>query len=535
LRREVGRVPGSLEKYNKKRDFALTPEPRGAESASAKRLRFVIQKHRATRLHYDFRLEADGVLASWAIPKGPSFDPAEKRLAMHVEDHPMDYRDFEGNIPKGQYGGGAVIVWDRGTYKLAEGTDPAREIAKGKIKFIMQGKRMHGMFSLIRIKPREGEQGDPWLLVKDRDEYVDPRYDAANDETSVVTGKTLDEVARDPRARTWQSTPVARAAKRKPAATDPIPVVASPMLATLVDKPFDNPGWLFEVKWDGYRAICTIDARGKLTLISRNGNDLLKQFHDLAGLAEAFVSLPIVVDGEIVSLDDEGRSSFQRLQEYGKSPSALTFVAFDLLYADGRDLRKEPLEERKALLERMIVDDTLVMFSKHVVGEGTTLFAMAQKRGLEGIVAKKRDSSYQARRTRDWLKIKAQNEQEFVVGGWTDPRGSRKGFGALLLGLYQGKALRYVGSVGTGFDARLLRDLSATLAEAARATSPFDGPVDTNARVHWVKPVMVVQVRFAEWTRDEHLRQPAFLGVRIDKDPKSCVREIAEHTGEADR
>jgi len=542
------REPGSLQKYQAKRDFSGTPEPRGARKAGARaRLRFVIQKHRATRLHYDFRLEADGVLKSWAIPKGPSLDPADRRLAMHVEDHPFDYRTFEGIIPKGNYGAGEVIVWDEGTYALTEGTDPAAEIGKGKIKFVLHGKKMHGEFTLVRIKGRGGESGDPWLLIKDHDQYVDPKYDIEKDNRSAKTGRTVESYAKDSKAPHWQSNRAAAPTKRsrlaKTAKRDRLPAITSPMMATLVDEPFDDAAWLFEIKWDGYRAICTVRENGSLTLVSRNGLDFLRQFPEMQALATAWKTLPIVVDGEIVSLDEDGRSSFQRLQgsfnrhrPSARSASAkeypLTFAVFDLLYADGKDLRKTPLEERKALLERAIVDRDLVLYSKHVAKEGCALFEQAQRQNLEGIIGKRRDSLYQERRSRDWVKIKAQLQQECVIGGFTEPRGSRSGFGALLLGLYEGSKLHYVGHVGTGFDTKTLQTMTADLRKLERKTSPFSGPVVSNTKAHWVAPQLVAQVRFTEWTRDGLLRQPAYLGLRLDRDPKSCVRERAIDTDE---
>jgi bifunctional non-homologous end joining protein LigD len=525
-----GARPGSLELYNKKRDFKQTPEPSGKKARAAKQLRFVVQMHHASRLHYDFRLEADGVLASWAVPKGPTLKPLDRRLAMHVEDHPMDYRTFEGNIPSGQYGAGSVIVWDEGTYELAEGDDPATEIANGKIKFIMHGHKLNGEFTLVKIKAREGEHGEPWLLLKDRDEHADEKYDPVDHPESVKTGKTLDDVAGDAKAKIWNSKPKAghSAAPKRPQRVkrDPLPKLKSVMLATLVEEPFDDDDWLFEIKWDGYRAICTVGEDGALTMQSRNDIDLLARFPALGDVAEAFNSAPIVVDGEIVSLDVEGRSSFQRLQEAQKTPRDLTFVAFDLIYADGRDLRKTPLEERKALLERSIRKNERVLYSKHVVGTGRGFFKAAAANGLEGIVGKRRDSTYQERRSRDWVKIKAQHEQEFVVGGWTDPRNSRVGFGALLLGAYDGKKLRYTGHVGTGFSQKLLKELHARLVKIARDTSPFDTKVDTNMKPHWVEPQIVVQVRFTEWTRDEILRHPAFLGERIDKKAAAVKLEM---------
>ena len=531
--------PGSLARYHRKRDFAETPEPKGARAKPAKRLRFVIQKHRATRLHYDFRLEADGVLKSWAVPKGPSFTPGERRLAMHVEDHPMDYRTFEGVIPKGNYGAGEVIVWDEGTYELFEGSDPAAEIGKGKIKFVMHGTKMHGEFTLVRIKGRNSESGDPWLLIKDHDEYTNPKYDIEKDNKSVKTGRTVESYAKDPNAPHWESNRKAAgsAVKKRPAPAkrDPVPVVTTPMLATLVDEPFDDDEWLFEIKWDGYRAICTVDERGDLSLVSRNGLDFLKKFPELAALKNAWTTLPIVVDGEIVSLDKDGRSSFQRLQESLSSArsgtrvkskkSPLTYVAFDLLYADGRDLRKMPLEERKALLERTIADTQLVLYSKHVAGKGCALFEQAQSRKLEGIIGKRRDSPYVGRRSRDWVKMKAQLVQEFVIGGFTEPRGSRTGFGSLLLGLYEDGKLYYVGHAGTGFDTKTLSAMTADLKKIGQKTSPFVNKVEANAKPHWVAPQLVAEVRFTEWTRDGMLRHPAFLGLRLDKSAKECIRE----------
>jgi bifunctional non-homologous end joining protein LigD len=529
--------PGSLQKYHQKRDFSQTPEPSGRKAAAARasrapKLRFVVQMHRATRLHYDFRLEADGVLASWAVPKGPTLVPGDRRLAMHVEDHPLDYRDFEGNIPQGQYGAGSVIVWDRGTYTLAEGDDPGTEIAGGKIKFVLHGKKLNGEFTLVKIKPRDDEHGDPWLLIKDRDEHADPRYDPAKHPASVESGKTLEDIAANPRAKTWQSKRSARqsspAQRRSNVKPDPLPRVKRLMLATLVDEPFDDPEWLFEIKWDGYRALCTIED-GSVSLVSRNGLDMLKRFPGLKELSAAFASIPVIVDGEIVSLDAHGRSAFQRLQESQKKPSGLTYAAFDLLYADGTDLRSRPLEERKALLERLIRDDALVLYSKHVLERGEALYTSARERKLEGIIGKKRTSAYQERRSRDWVKIKTAHEQEFVVGGWTEPKGSRKGFGALLLGVHQNGSLRFVGSVGTGFSAKLLRELYERLGTIERKTSPFVNDVEARSAVHWASPELVVEVRFAEWTRDGYLRQPAYLGLRPDKTANEVVAEIPEH------
>jgi bifunctional non-homologous end joining protein LigD len=527
-----------LAEYVRKRDFTATPEPKGAKRSASTALRFVVQKHAASRLHYDFRLEAGGVLASWAVPKGPSLDTHERRLAMHVEDHPYDYRTFEGIIPDGNYGAGEVIVWDEGTYTLAEGTDPVAEIAKGKIKFIMHGKKLRGMFTLVKIKNKAGETGEPWLLIKDKDEFVDPNYDVNDHPESAKSGKTLDDIAGSKTAKRWQSNrPAESAAKKKTpvkrAKAEPIPHDVSPMLATLVDAPFDDPGWLFEVKWDGFRAICSIDAKGNVSLTSRNGLDLLPRFKELESLGEAFRSLPAVIDGEICALDAEGRSSFQALQQIdkpvgGRARTPLTFIAFDLLYADGRDLRSLPLEERKAKLEALIVPDRGVLYSQHIIGRGKDFFELAQAEHLEGIIGKRRDSPYRSTRSRDWFKVKAKYAEEFVIGGWTEPKGSRSNFGALLLGKYENDELTFTGQVGTGFNQKLLRDIGAELLKRERKTSPFASVPRMNPPPHFVKPELVAQIAFAEWTDDGLLRQPVFLGLRIDKSAREVTRERAQ-------
>jgi bifunctional non-homologous end joining protein LigD len=505
-----------------------------------------VQEHRATRLHWDFRLEAGGVMPSWAVTKGPTMVAGEKRLAMKTEDHPMDYRTFEGVIPEGNYGAGEVIVWDEGFYRLFEGEDPVKQIAKGKLKIVLAGHKLKGLFTLVKMKPREGEHGAPWLLFKDHDEYSDPNWRIEDHAESVKSGMTLAQLQQKRKdAPIWKSnraasadgTAVKRAARAKAAHADPIPRDVKPMLTTLIDEPFDNDEWVFELKWDGYRAIAVIE-KDALTLTSRNGKDLLHQFPEMKELARAFRSIPVVVDGELCVLDDEGRPNFQALQSRDKpearglarrKPSPVTFVVFDLLYADGRDLRDRPLEERKRLLEAIVVPERGVLYSKHVAGKGKALFALAEQRGLEGIVGKLRTSPYRSTRSREWVKIKAKRRQEFVIGGWTEPRGSRKEFGALLVGYYDGGSLQYAGHVGTGFDAKLLRDLMARLRPLERKTSPFVEAPKTNTPAHWVKPELVAEITFAEWTREGILRQPVFLGLRTDKDAKSVVREREQH------
>lgn len=525
----------SLASYAKKRDFSKTPEPSGDAPKSKPgrgRLRFVVQMHRATRLHYDFRLEADGVLKSWAIPKGPSFDTHEKRLAMAVEDHPLDYRDFEGIIPEGNYGAGEVIVWDRGTYRLTEGDDLTQQIARGSVKIEMFGQKLAGKFALVHIKGR-GSEENAWLLIKERDDHVDPTWRAEDHAQSVKTGKTLADIAQDPGAQTWISNTAATPSRRpKAAQREAMPEIASPMLATPIDAPFDDPGWLFELKWDGYRALVRIDEAGAVSIASRNGNDFTTKFDELGALADAFSQRPVIVDGEIVVIDAEGRPSFGALQErvdrFGRtapSKAPVTFAVFDVLYGDGRDLRAEPLERRRAVLAGMLTGRGPVMLSKDVRTNGKELYELAKSRGLEGVVAKRLDSPYVERRSRDWLKIKAQQRQEVVVGGWTEGRGSRKHFGALLVGVYADGALVYAGSVGTGFDAKKLAALAAKLAPLGRKTSPFATVPKTQARAHWVTPTLVAEVTFSEWTRDGSLRHPVFVALRIDKAAAEVVRE----------
>ncbi len=505
-----------------------------------------MQEHRATRLHWDFRLEAAGVMPSWAITKGPTMVAGEKRLAMKTEDHPLDYRTFEGVIPEGNYGAGEVIVWDEGFYSLFEGDDPVQQIAKGKLKVVLAGHKLKGLFTLVKMKPREGERGEPWLVFKDHDEFEDPKWKVEDHAESVKTGMTLAQLQqRRKDAPIWKSnrassadgTAVRRGARARAAHTDRIPRDVKPMLTTLVDEPFDDDRWLFELKWDGYRAIALVE-KDEVTLSSRSGKDLLHQFPEMKTIARAFRSIPVVVDGELCVLDAEGRPDFQALQSRDKpaprgmtrrKPSPVTFVVFDLLYADGRDLRERPLEERKRLLESIVVPDHGVLYSKHVIGTGEELFALAERRRLEGIVGKVRTSQYRSIRSREWVKIKTKMRQELAIGGWTEPRGSRKEFGALLVGYYENGALQYAGHVGTGYDAKRLRELMAKLKPLERKTSPFAQTPKTNQPAHWVKPQLVAEIAFAEWTREGILRQPVFLGLRTDKDASTVVRERPVH------
>jgi bifunctional non-homologous end joining protein LigD len=540
----------ALELYRKKRNFKTTPEPAGRVGRRrARDLAFVIQKHAASHLHYDFRLELNGVLLSWAVPKGPSLDPADKRLAMHVEDHPLEYGEFEGVIPPRQYGSGTVLLWDRGHWKPVG--DAEAGYRQGKLKFELHGEKLHGGWMLVKSHGGKYGGDKSWLLIKERDDYARSGADAHIVDTepdSVASGRSLDDIKADP-DRVWHSnksvaenvrsgrvrkknvaldpgtTPGARKAKQ--------PETMDAQLALLVDAAPDGAQWLHEIKFDGYRMLCRV-AEGRCRIQSRNGKDWTAAF---ASVADAVARLPVDtawIDGEIVVNDARGRSSFQALQnvlsaEAGGKP---LFYAFDLPYLNGFDLRESPLVARKALLRSIIGDGPVIRYSDHVEGDGPAFFAQACRLGLEGIISKRADSPYQAVRGRSWQKIKCALRQEFVIGGYTDPQGARSGFGALLLGVYDGNALRYCGKVGTGFDDALLSSLTAKLRRLATDAPPFANP-PTGAegrRAHWVKPELVGEVSFTEWTRDSTLRHPSFQGLREDKPARSVVREAPVHT-----
>jgi bifunctional non-homologous end joining protein LigD len=501
-----------LAKYHAKRRFDETPEPTSSRRVRPRgHRRFVVQRHDASHLHYDFRLEADGVLKSWAVPKGPTLNPADRRLAMQVEDHPLDYFDFEGVIPTGNYGAGEVVVWDWGTYDVVDGDDPTRAIARGRIRIRMHGKKLKGQFTLVKMKAREGKKDNAWLLIKSNDEAADTGWKVDAHDASVKSGT--------------KKLPAARTVRR-----DAVPVVKHPELATLVDAPFDDDDWLFEVKWDGFRAIATIDESGHVTMSSRNGKDFLGRFPKLTAIGKHFTGKPVVLDGEIVALDKEGRSSFQMLQNAAEG--RVSYAVFDVLYAEGHDLRGEPLEARKDVLERILRPSSNVILSTHVVGRGKELFETAKTRGLEGIVAKRRDALYVESRTRDWVKIKAQLEQECVIAGYTEPGGVRTGFGSLVLGLYDHGRLVYCGNVGTGFDSKILTSLSKKMKSLAARDCPFASPPKTRTKAHWIRPLLVAEVRFTEWTHDGSMRHPAFLGLRDDKPARDCHRERPRPTSE---
>ncbi len=627
--------PMVLEEYKRKRRFEETPEP-PPEVASKPGNRFVVQMHDATRLHYDFRLEMEGVLKSWAVPKGPSLDPADKRLAMQVEDHPVSYFDFEGNIPENNYGAGTVLVWDVGTWEplspvqkdgeYLPGTDKdaAAMLAKGDLKFRLNGKRLKGDFALVKMKGRRpGSKGNEWLMIKKHDQYVVEGYEIEAYDTSVLTGRTLDEISGDAGSKEWKSrptgrgklkaawladaiarveqkkkqtpSPTAEAAKgadqnkakktemnevagsaavavsdvpttenklAKPLATSalsavstssgpvkrPMPTTIHPMLAESVDEPFDGDDWLFEIKWDGYRAITFIE-NGKARLVSRNQNDLTPRYPELKDLPQFVKAKNAILDGEVVAVDEEGRASFSLMQQRtGFRPGGRRFAAnadvpvlyyaFDLLYLDGYDWRRVPLEERKKKLASVLTAGDALRYSDHYERQGKALFEIARQKGLEGILAKKRNSIYEERRSREWLKIKIRHRVECVVGGYTEPEGTRAHFGSLVLGLYdKEKRLVHVGQVGSGFDQKLLDEIWQMLKKLETKKNPFFGEVEALRKTFWVKPELVVEVEYAEWTSGitsgklagtgPKLRAPVFLGLRDDKDPKDCLLEEA--------
>jgi bifunctional non-homologous end joining protein LigD len=536
-----------LELYRKKRNFKTTPEPEGRVHARASRDPvFVIQKHAASHLHYDFRLEHNGVLLSWAVPKGPSLDPRDKRLAMHVEDHPIEYGDFEGVIPPKQYGSGTVLLWDRGTWEPQGDVDAGYR--QGKLKFVLHGEKLHGGWMLVKSHGGKYDGEKSWLLIKENDEYARTGPDGHVVETepdSVASGRSLEAIAADPE-REWHSNKsvaenvksgrIARRklsldlAKVKGARKAAQPDAIEAELATLVDRAPTGDEWVHEIKFDGYRMLSRL-AAGECTIVSRNGKEWTNVFPTIA---HAIARLPVKsawLDGEIVVVDENGRTSFQALQNVlseGRAAKVVYYV-FDLPYADGYDLRDVPLVERKKLLAKIVGEGTLIRYSDHVVGNGPAFFAQACGIGVEGIVSKRVDSRYVATRSRDWQKVKCSERQEFVIGGYTNPQGSRTGFGALLLGVYDGDALRYCGKVGTGFNDETLTSLTAKLERLETDKPPFVNPPKgaEARRAHWVRPLLVAEVSFTEWTRDATLRHPSFQGLREDKRARDVVRENA--------
>jgi bifunctional non-homologous end joining protein LigD len=567
----------SLREYRRKRNFKRTPEPAGNATAPETGRQFVVQKHDASRLHYDFRLELDGALKSWAVPKGPSLDPAVKSLAVQVEDHPLGYVGFEGVIPEGQYGGGTVMVWDRGQWEPE--SDPANGFASGKLKFRLNGEKLHGSWALVRMGGRAGEGGKNWLLIKHNDAEAKPakKYDVLKKEPlSVVSGRDLPEIAANA-DRVWSSNdsataksslsktakPSARMSARKNTAKVKAPRVGvaktiaklanarkavqptkfKPQLATLAQDVPRGEDWLHELKFDGYRILAFLKNK-RVRLVTRNGNDWTHRFPSIAAAVAKLSAKQAILDGEVVSLNDEGLSDFQQLQNALKrgDDAALVYYVFDLPHFEGYDLTAMPLSERKSALGAIVLgsdpaNDGALRYSDHVAAQGEAVLDQACRSSMEGIVSKRADAPYEQTRSRSWLKVKCIKRQEFVICGYTKPSGARSGFGALLLGYHRNGKLTYCGRVGTGFTIESLRQLAKQLKSRRTSNAPFGSHLTATQRsgVTWVRPDLVAEVEFTEWTDEGLLRHPSFKGLREDKTPKQIAREEAQSMPRASR
>lgn len=536
-----------LAEYDAKRDFTITAEPRARRVASTGPLRFFIQRHAARRLHYDFRLELDGALKSWAVPRGPSLDPAAKRLAVHVEDHPIDYGEFEGTIPEKQYGAGDVLLWDRGVWSPVG--DAAEGLRRGKLEFHLEGVKLHGLWKLVRIGGRPSERADNWLLLKGRDAFA-AAGEAAEitvrlpDSVKDVGGRALAPDGKSPRERKAAAT---TPAKRKRAARAPLPPFAAPQLATLVDAVPSTGGWIYEVKYDGYRMLARVEG-GAVRFFSRNGRDWSAKVPHLVRALKAMRLPDAWLDGEIVVLDDAGRTSFQQLQNALDGAAAanadIVYFVFDVLHADGQDLREAPLVERKRALDRLVpasLVDGPLRRSMELDAVGDDALAAACRLGLEGLIGKRTDAAYVSGRSPAWIKLKCGKRQEFVIGGWTE--GARSGFGALLVGTAAADGrLDYAGRVGTGFDGATIDRLKSRFAALETDASPFranlPGPGRwsggrAGGKVHWLRPQLVAEVAYTELTTEGVLRHPSFQGLREDKDPRTVRPERAAPVEEA--
>ncbi|GAB3458599.1 DNA ligase D [Massilia terrae] len=523
----------ALKLYKAKRNFSITSEPAEGGKPCENGLSFVIQKHWATRLHYDFRLELDGSMKSWAVPKGPSYDTRDKRMAVHVEDHPISYNEFEGTIPEKQYGAGKVIIWDKGTWDPLE--DPRKGFEKGSLKFEMHGHKMHGKWALVRIKNRSGERQEPWLLIKEKDDFARPveEFSVVDEMPDSVKALPLPADAAK-QAKKAAPAKAKRGAMPEGALKADLPDELAPELATLVDRPPSSPAdWVFEVKFDGYRMLARVEGKS-VRLITRNGNDWTSK---LLPLQKELVRMKLAdgwFDGEIVVNDEQGRPNFGMLQLAfdGSNTAPIQYFIFDAPYLKGYDLRNVRLEERRALVEAELAgrESASVKFSAEFGDDPVQLLDAACKFGLEGVIGKRRDSRYVTRRSPDWIKLKCQQRQEFVIGGYTDPQGSRLGIGSLLLGYHdKDGVLQYAGNVGSGFDSATLLDLLKKLQAIETDESPFPPKAVPGRKHHWVKPKLIAEVSFSEWTNTGSVRHPVFQGLRSDKPPKRITREEAKH------
>lgn len=518
----------NLAHYRQKRDFTKTPEPKGIPAAKTG-FRYLIQKHAATRLHYDFRLELDGVLKSWAVTRGPSLDPHDKRLAVEVEDHPVSYGSFEGIIPKGQYGGGTVMLWDEGAWEPIG--DPRKGLAKGKLEFNLHGKRLTGEWTLVRMRDREKDKGrHNWLLIKHRD---DAAHAGDNDKlltknaTSVVSGRTMEKIA-NAEDRVWQS----KSAAKKPVQSNgKLTAFKAPQLATLTDAMPQGKDWVHEIKLDGYRGLAYIQ-NGDVVIYTRTGQDWT---HKFCPLADRLAKLPVkaaILDGEIVALNDKGASSFKTLQNALSEGRAavLQYYVFDLLYLNGKDLTRLPLLERKRQLQPLLKNKAPVFYSEHVATPNKKFLEQLCGMEMEGVVSKRADAPYEHRRSTSWLKTKCHKRQEFVIGGFTLPTHAERGIGSLLIGYYEEEQFIYAGKVGTGFDNETSLGLRKKL-DTLLSENPFKAvPADGRRGAKWVKPTLVCEVEFSEWTPDGRLRHPSFQGLREDKPAMSITRDVPEVT-----
>ena len=525
-----------IDTYNRKRNFSKTKEPKG-RTLKGKGDSFVVQKHEASRLHWDFRLELDGVLKSWAVPKGPSLDPDDKRLAMRTEDHPLDYGSFEGTIPAGEYGGGTVMLWDRGRWLPEPGKDPSKTIEEGHLHFTLEGERMKGEWVMFRLKPKPGEKAEPWMLKKVTDDYARPDEGEALVEdamTSVTTGRTMAEIASG--ADVWKSNRSGtKGGKAKRKTSTPPPKYQAPQLATLVDAVPEGPGWLHEYKYDGYRLLLAV-GEGGATAWTRNGKDWSDKFRGIVKAAAASLPAGTLIDGEAVALGKKGKPSFQLLQATLKDGGGnLAFYAFDLLVEGGKHIRKRPNLERKERLAALLEGvSSPILYGDHIVGKGEALFDAICKEGGEGIISKKASAPYAGRRTRDWLKIKCTRRQEFVIIGWSDSD-KQRGFRSLLLATHDGKALTYAGKVGTGFSRDMMEELLDKMRPLEVAAPALDIPRAEKKGAHFIKPKLVAEVAFTEFTREGTLRHPSFLGLRIDKKASDVKRETPKHLTKAEQ